>query len=362
MNFVDFMRAFDSIHRDSIWNILLNYSFPDTIVRLIRTMYEGSLSCVRVGQENTEWFEINTGVRQGDVLSPFLFNVVLDWVMRRVENLDGGLSWLQGSFLKDLDYADDICLISSSVENLSDLTNNLVQEAQKVGLKINVSKSKTMRLQMNDVAAVEVEGRNLEDVDCFTYLGSEIKKDGDIRRDVNVRIGKAGTVFRSLNKLWSNGGVSVRLKIRLFNSLIVPVLLYGAESWKQLKEVETRLRRFESNCLRKILRINWMDHVSEEELREVSGQESIIMKIRRHRWRYLGHVLRMDGNRIPKQVLNWTPPGSRRRGRPKETYRRTLQRDMRRIELNMEVLEEMAQDRRMWKTATDLWTILSEED
>ena len=59
-------------------------------------MYEGSLSCVRVGQENTEWFEINTGVRQGDVLSPFLFNVVLDWVMKRAENLDGRISWHQG--------------------------------------------------------------------------------------------------------------------------------------------------------------------------------------------------------------------------------------------------------------------------
>ena len=77
MNFVDFMRAFDSVHRKSICNIMASYGFPEVIVSLIKTMYEGSISCVRVGQENTEWFDINTGVRQGDVLSPFLFNIVL---------------------------------------------------------------------------------------------------------------------------------------------------------------------------------------------------------------------------------------------------------------------------------------------
>ena len=57
------------MHRDTIWNILLNSGFPEDIVKLIRTMYEGSISCVRVGRETTEWFEIKSGVRQGDVLS-----------------------------------------------------------------------------------------------------------------------------------------------------------------------------------------------------------------------------------------------------------------------------------------------------
>ena len=282
--------------------------------------------------------------------------------MRKVEHQDGGICWADGGHLKDLDYADDICLLSDSKEGIENLTRTLSQEASKVGLKINVEKSKGMRLHINDDTAIEVEGRDLEDVDKFTYLGSELRKDGDIRGDVRIRIGKAGAVFRSLNKLWSNRGVSVALKIKLFNSLVIPVLLYGAESWKQLRELENKLRRFESGCLRKILRITWMQHISEREVRERSGQESIIVKMRRHRWRYLGHVLRMEPNRLPKQVLNWTPQGSRRRGRPKETYRRTLQRETTRIGLNMEELEEMAQDRRMSRVSTDLWTSVSEED
>ena len=86
------------------------------------------------------------------------------------------------------------------------------------------------------------------------------------------------------------------------------------------------------------------------------------MKMRRHRWRYLGHVFRMEDGRVPKQALYWTPQGSRRVGRSKETYRRTLHRDLRRNGMSMEELREMAHDRGMWKTATDLWIAMSKED
>ena len=134
------------------------------------------------------------------------------------------------------------------------------------------------------------------------------------------------------------------------------ILLYSSETWKGLKEIENRLRVFESNCLRKIMNIKWYEHVSEEEVRVRSGQQSVIQKLRTQRWRYYGHVLRMGDKRLPKQVLSWTPEGSRRPGRPKDTWRRTIQRDMRTRELGAEDVEILAQQREEWRRfIADLW-------
>ena len=319
-------------------------------------MYEGSSNCVRVENQHTEWFDITTGVRQGDVLSPVLFNIVIDWIMRKVDmNTNGGIQWKNNTRLKDIEYADDVCLGASNVDQMVELTNSLATEAKKVGLEVNINKSKVMRFHIEDDSDILLEGEALENVDHFSYLGSELNTNGDIRRELNIRIGKAGITFKRLQKVWSNTGISTRLKIRLFNSLVLPVLLYGSETWKGLKEVEERLRRFESNCLRKIMKIRWYDHISEEELRLRSGQESVVKKLGRNRWRYLGHVLRMDDSRLAKQVLGWKPDGRRRVGRPKETWRRTLERDIRLHGTNWNELEDLAQDRKQWRTITDLW-------
>ena len=146
-------------------------------------------------------------------------------------------------------------------------------------------------------------------------------------------------------------------KLKLFNSIVISVLLYGCESWKGLKEVEERVRRFESSCLRRILRIQWFDYVSEEELRLRSGQQSVIEKIRVARWKWYGHTIRMTDGRLPKNALSWRPNGRRRVGRPKDTWRRTIARDMNQKNLDEEAVRTMAEDRAGWRSyVADLWT------
>jgi hypothetical protein len=160
-----------------------------------------------------------------------------------------------------------------------------------------------------------------------------------------------------MDKVWKSGGISRKTKLRLFESVVISVLLYGCETWKGLREVEQRLRRFESNCLRRIMDIRWQDMVSKEELRRRTGQQSVVEKIRMHRWRYYGHVLRMEEWRMPRQVLGWTPDGRRRVGRPKDTWRRTLRRDMVENELEEDDVVELARDRPEWRRfVAALWT------
>lgn len=357
LNFVDFQKAFDSIHRESMWKIVELYGIPSKIVNIMKSMYDGSESCVRVSQGQTDFFGVDSGVRQGDSLSPLLFNIVLDFVMKKVELAGGGIEWSAGRRLKDLAYADDICLLADDVQDLRRMTETIVCEAGKVGLRVNTRKTEIMKIRTQDTSQIIIEGETLQEVEKFVYLGCEMRNDGDIRNEVGIRIGKAGAAFRNMVKVWNENGMSLRTKLKLFNSIVLSVLLYGSESWKGLREIEERVRRFESGCLRKIMKIRWFDMVSEQELRRRTGQQTITEKLRINRWRWYGHVLRMPEQRTPKQALHWRPVGRRRVGRPKDTWQRTIQREMTEKILDRADVEARADDRGAWrKFVADLWT------
>ena len=358
VNFIDFKKAFDSLHRPSMWNTLRSYGLPIKIINVIKLLYEGSTSCVRVGGRNTESFEITSGVKQGDVLSPVLFIVVVDWIMRRVVEEDDGIDWVGNGRLPDLAYADDVALLSKDTRDMNRMTEKLEREARKVGLEINQRKTKVLVVQPSEDVRVELGGEVIEEVDWFEYLGSVVCNDGDVRKEVSIRTGKTGAAFAKMKKVWNSRGMSLKTKLKLFNGTVMSILLYGCETWKGLKEVETKIRVFESNCLRKIMDIKWYEHVTEEEVRRRSGQKSVIEKMRIRRWSYYGHALRMGEQRLPKQVLSWTPEGSRRRGRPNDTWRRTIQRDLRTKGLVAEDVERLAECRGEWRRfIADLWAI-----
>ena len=242
LNFVDFSKAFDSIHRPTMWKLLKLYGIPDKIIALIKSMFEGSKSCVRVGQEYTDWFEITTGVRQGDVLSPLLFNIVIDYTMGKLQQVEGGLQWTTANILKGLAYADDICLLGEDVDSIIALTDTLNAEAKKLGLNINTHKTKTMKLMTTDERSVAVEGQELGNVDRFVYLGSTLCEDGDVRREVRSRIGKASAAFNGLKNVWNSTGYTRKTKLQLFNAIVMAVLLYCCESWKGLRDIELRVK------------------------------------------------------------------------------------------------------------------------
>ena len=159
----------------------------------MKSMFEGSESCVRVGQEHIHWFETTTGVRPDDVLSPLLFNIVVDYTMGKLQQVEVGLRWTEEFILKGLADADDICLLGEDTDSIIALTDTLNTEAKKLNLNINNHKTKTMKFMMTDERSVTVDGHQLEIFDRFVYLGSTLCEDGDLRRDVRARIGKTLT-------------------------------------------------------------------------------------------------------------------------------------------------------------------------
>ena len=102
-----------------------------------------------------------------------------------------------------------------------------------------------------------------------------------------------------MKKAWNSGGMLLKTILKLVNATVISVLLYGSETWKGLKEVETKLRVYENNCIRKRMNIKWLEHVTEEKVRRRSGQRSVIQRMKTEIWRYYGRVLRTSEERLP---------------------------------------------------------------
>lgn len=363
--FVDFKKAFDSIHRPSLWRILRSYGLPEKIVCLIKLLYEGFECSVIVDNSLSEWFPVETGVRQGCILSPILFIIAIDWIMRKTtEDKARGIQWTMLSQLEDLDFADDIALMSSTARQSQEKVERLHQWAEKVGLNINKKKTEVMRINSTtSTPHMQVNGEELEEVDDFTYLGSVISKDNGVTKDIEARLNKARGTFTRLRNIWKSKQLSRKTKIKLYNSNVKSVLLYGSECWRVTQKDMGKVEVFHNKCLRRICNIYWPNKVTNTDLYERTGCYSIVQEITKRRFRWLGHTLRMPQDEIPKVALRWTPPGKRKRGRPKTTWRRTVVAELESVGLTWGEATAAARDRVRWRGIVEaLYSTRNEEE
>nr|KAG5693079.1 hypothetical protein BaRGS_010638 [Batillaria attramentaria] len=179
VNFVDYRKAFDTLHRDTLWQLLRHYGIPPKLSRLIQTSYEG-MACQVVHQGKlSRRLDVKTGVRQGCLLSPFLFLLAIDWIMKTTtEGTRNGIQWTLWTQLDDLDFADDLALLAHSHQQMQDKTSTLATTSAQVGLDIHPQKTKVLKINATSAAPVTLNGNNLEEVDSFTYLGSIINQQG----------------------------------------------------------------------------------------------------------------------------------------------------------------------------------------
>ena len=195
-----------------------------------------------------------------------------------------------------------------------------------------------------------VGNNQLEVVSEFTYLGSIVDGKGGTGADIKARIGKARTAFSSLNKVWKDRNISSKTKIKLFNSNVKSVLLYGSETWSLTKTLTTKLQVFINTCLRRIMKIRWNDKVQNKTLWERTGQRLIAEEIGCRKWGWIGHTLRKPASSTTRHALQWNPQGQRGRGRPQTTWRRQVEEDMKRGEFGWKEAARIAQDRDRWRS------------
>jgi len=336
-----------------MWQILEKYGVPASIIELIKQLYaDASLRVLHSGMIGSE-FEVDSGVKQGCILSPLLFNIVLDYVMRRVSKKKRGIPWNVFTRLSDLDYADDIVGITETMNEMDKFLTDLIACARDVGLEINVSKTKLMRINpptqtRTSIKVLHVGNEVVEEVDKFVYLGSVISKDGGADNDVRNRTRLASVAFGSLRHIWTSPRLSRRLKLKIFNSNVKSVLLYGCETWKVTKSLTNRLQVFINKCLRKICGIYYPNVISNSDLYTMTNQQLVAIEIGRRKWGWIGHTLRKHETDIARQALFWNVKGKRSVGRRKITWRTTVEKEAEQQQKKLAEVAVIARNRNLF--------------
>ncbi|VDP35171.1 unnamed protein product [Schistosoma curassoni] len=171
INFIDYEKAFDSVDRRTLWKLLRHYGVSEKIVNIIRNLYDGLQCKVVHGGQLTDSFQVRTGVRQGCLLSPFLFLLVVDWIMK-TSTSEGkhGTEWTAQNQLDNLDFADDLALLSHTHEQMQIKIASVEAVTSSVGLNIHKANTKTLKYNTENSNPITLDGETLEDVESFTYL------------------------------------------------------------------------------------------------------------------------------------------------------------------------------------------------
>uniref|UniRef100_A0A8C0A4T3 RNA-directed DNA polymerase n=1 Tax=Bos mutus grunniens TaxID=30521 RepID=A0A8C0A4T3_BOSMU len=221
--------SFPSKDHNKLWKILKEMGIPDHLTCLLRNLYAGQEATVRTGHGTTDWFQIGKGVRQGCILSPCLFNLDADYIMRNagLEEAQAGIK-IAGRNINNLRYADDTTLMAESEEELKSLLMKVKEESEKVGLKLNIQKTKIMA--SGPITSWEIDGETVETVSDFIFLGSEITADGDCSHEIKRRLLLGRKVMTKLDSILKSRDITLPTKVHLVKAMVFPVVMYGCES------------------------------------------------------------------------------------------------------------------------------------
>jgi hypothetical protein len=342
--FVDLRKAYDSVDRQTLWEVLAWYGVEGNLLEMIKLLYNNLRATIRTAEGRTEEFSIKAGVKQGCVLSPLLFNMYLDFVVRQALRRFGergvkmgvgeekhwhdpvgairGMEIRGYLLISALLYADDTALVALSYEEVCEMIQILEDVTSEWGLTISIAKTKILVFgaeEGEERPPMVLRGEIVEEVQEFKYLGSIFTSVGGDTRDLKNRISKAwGCFHRFKRHVWRQKAFKLGSKLKIYRMTVLPTLLYGGESWALTDEEEEELEKTQMSMLRSIMRISLKDHRTNVEIRDRAGVSAIRDILRTARLRWFKKVMEMGDERWPKQVLCGFILGnnSRPRGRP----------------------------------------------
>ena len=344
--FIDYQKAFDCVDHETLWTTLKNMGVPMHLIVLTKSLYSGQEATVRTELGDTEKINIEKGVRQGCILSPLLFNAYAEKIMREaLADWSGGIR-IGGRKISNLRYADDTSLLANTEEELVEIIERVRVESEKDGLYLNVNKTKI--LSTGIIGRVMINGENVEVVESFTFLGTQIHRDGLSEKETSRRFGLGKAAMGGLTKIWKDRCITLETKVKLVKALVFPIVLYGAETWVLRKKERKKLDAFELWCWRKVLRVSWIERKTNEwVLNRINPEWTLESRVAKSALSYFGHVSRSEG--MEKDIMMGYVDGTRRRGRPRKRWIDTVK------ELTGTTIKNMvkaAEDRREWRKKT----------
>ncbi|CAG9130045.1 unnamed protein product [Plutella xylostella] len=339
--FVDFTKAYDSIDREALFTILRNFKIPAKIVSMVEVATRESRMKVRVGGELTDEFAVVTGLKQGDALSPMLFNLALEHVLRGVLELDFGLQ-LNGKH-KVVGYADDLAVLGKTAEEVRKAAKLLDTEAGKIGLRINRGKSEYLHMKRYKDKSGRRQDLHVGDVTYkgvsrFKYLGCTVTDTNTRDEEIDTRIQSFLRCSAALHKVLTSRLLSRNTKLRIYKTVIRPILMYGCEAWTLTQKEESKLLVAERKVLRKIFGPRQRPDGSwrvlkNAELEDLMAGANIVGETKAHRLRWLGHLQRMGEDRSAKRAYMGRPTGRRPVGRPRYRWSDAVEADLRELQV-----------------------------
>ena len=243
--FIDFKKAFDTIWRAGLWRKLIKNNIQGKMFKIIFSLYKNIKSCVKAGGEYSDFFACDIGVRQGENLSPFLFALYLNDLEDFLsENCDVNLKTLNDLCEENLNmylklflllYADDTVLFAESIENLKNVLKVFENYCERWKLKVNVKKTKIVvfskRRYNNDQLSFEMFGEKIDVQDDYNYLGVLFNYNGNFFKARKKLVEQSQKALYSLYSKIRNINIPVDLQLKLFDTLVLPILTYSSEIW-----------------------------------------------------------------------------------------------------------------------------------
>src|SRR5574341_1882858 len=195
-----------------------------------------------------------------------------------------------GRNINNLRYADDTTLMAESEEELKSLLMKVKVESEKIGLKLNIQKTKIMA--SGPITSWEIDGETVETVSGFIFGGSKISADGDCSHEIKRRLLLGSKVMTNLDSTFKSRDIALPTKVRLVKAMVFPVVMYGCESWTVKKAECQRIDAFELWCWRRLLRVPWTARRSNQSiLKEISPGCSLEGMMLKLKLQYFDHLM-----------------------------------------------------------------------
>ena len=315
--FIDYEKAFDCIKREQLFTIMKHRNIPYHLVEVIKDIYKDNKIQLKYNNKLSNAADINRGVRQGCSLSPTLFNIYMNEIITQWQKeVPASIQLSRKAKLNTFLFADDQVIISNTEDNLQKAIfklNNLITE---YGLSISTNKTKTMAFKGLEPlrSKIVINNQIIEQVNIFNYLGSNISYEGE--KDINNKLNNFTKITGVINNVFKPKTTLRKTRIKLYNTLALPTLLYGSESWTIKATDASRIRAAEMRYMRKTAGYTWSDYKSNTEVIKELKITPVLEKLENHKTKWIRHVNRMTNDRLPKIMKNYRPLGTRRRGRP----------------------------------------------
>ena len=372
MCFIDLQKAYDTVDRTLLWQLLTRTGVPPQMIAVIQQVDDGMIACVRPDDGVcSDWFEVEQGLRLGCVLSPLLFNIFLAAVLTvdlqrfseepvilaELVHLkepptsmgpEPAMDYVRRAVWGML-YADDACIVlrspqglakmmevivevcqafaftvSAKQQGLAKMMEVIVEVCQAFALTVSAKKTETMCMPPprtpGTMVQIEAAGQTYKQLQSFTYLGGTVTEVPDMSVEIARRTRACWMrIRRYLRELHDQPKVALSLKTRMVKAEAIKALLYGYSTWTLRQEHYAKLRTVHHRVLLRIIGAQRKrpDHrmTSYNRALEITGCESIETKLRTSEVLWEGTLFRMSGGRLPKRIVFRNLEGAVRRGR-----------------------------------------------